>query len=61
MHKINIIPQTVFEVSKFEKSCNLIGGEYFDLYLKNQIFHRHAVFTKSFKAPFKAQKVMLLS
>ena len=31
MQKMNIMPQIVFEILKFKKSCNLIGGEHFGL------------------------------
>ena len=48
MQKINVIPQIVFETLKFKKSCNLIGVEHLGLQLENQIFPRHAVFTKSY-------------
>ena len=31
MQKENIIPQTVFDILKFKKFCNLICGEHFDV------------------------------
>ena len=31
---MNIVTQIVFEVLKFKKSCNLIGGDHFCLQLK---------------------------
>ena len=31
MQKMNIITQIVFEILKLKKSCNLIGGEHFDI------------------------------
>ena len=46
MQKTNIIPQIVFEELKFKKYCDLIGGEHFGAKLENQIFPRHAAFTK---------------
>ena len=64
MQKMNIILQTVFEILKFKKSCNLIGGKNFGLQLNNQIFPRHAFFTNhiaNYGALFKAQKVILPS
>ena len=48
IQKKNIIPQIVFEILKFKKSCNLICGEHFGLKLEKQIFPRHTVFTKSY-------------
>ena len=48
MQKMNITPQMVFEILKFKKFCNLIGGDYFGLQFENQNFPRHAVFTKSY-------------
>ena len=47
MQKANFLPQTVFEILKFRKICNLIGLEYFQLQLKNCIFHSHEVFIDS--------------
>ena len=49
MQKINIILQTVSDILKFKKSCNMICEEHFGLYLEKQIFPRHAVFTKSYR------------
>ena len=31
MQRMSIIPYIDFEKSKFEKSCNLIGGEHYGL------------------------------
>ena len=47
MQKANFLPQIVFEILKFRKICNLIGLEYFQLQLKNYIFHSHEVFIDS--------------
>ena len=35
---MNIIPQIVFEILKFKKSCSLIGKEYFGYNLKTSFF-----------------------
>ena len=48
MQKISIIPKLAFDKLKFNKSCYLIGEEYFGLQLENQIFPRHAVFIKTY-------------
>ena len=47
MQKMNI-PQIVFGILKFEKFCNLNGGEHFDLQRENQILPRPAGFAKSY-------------
>ena len=47
MQKMNFIPQIVFEILKFNLSCNLIGREHYGLQIENQIFSRNAIFTKS--------------
>ena len=35
LQKANFLPQIVFEISKFKKSCNLTGREHFQLQAKN--------------------------
>ena len=47
MQKAKFLPQIVFEILKFKKLGNLIGLEYSQLQLKNQIFHSHTVFKDS--------------
>ena len=47
MQKANFRLQTVFEILKFKKLSNPIGLEYFQLQLKNYIFHSHVVFIDS--------------
>ena len=46
---MNITPEIVFEILKFQKSCNLISGGHFHLQIENQIFPRHLVFKKSYR------------
>ena len=57
MQKMNFIPQIVFEILKFKKSCNLIGREHFGLFSPDmQILQNHIAI---YGTPFKAQRVML--
>ena len=62
MQKVNIMPQIVFEILKFKKSCNLIGGGPFTYNLRTRSFpdmqfsQNHIA---NYGASFKAKKIML--
>ena len=40
IQNMKIISQTVSKILKVKKSCHLIGGEYFGLYLETCSFHK---------------------
>ena len=50
MQKMKFIPQIVFEIVKFKKSCNLIGQEHFYSQLENQNFAQTCGFNRITKA-----------
>ena len=47
MQKANFLALIIFEISKFKELSNPIGLEYFQLQLKNYVFHSHVAFVDS--------------
>ena len=56
LQKKNIIPHIVFEILKFKKSCNLIGGEHLAYNLRSRFSSDIQFSYSQYGELFKAKK-----